>query len=49
MKDFGSTEKLHGILFFLRDEEESGTVGVAVKCVDIDRNVSCESGSLGIP
>jgi len=46
VKSFGLTEKLPFKLFDLRLEEESGTVGVRVKSVDIDRNVCGEGGSL---
>jgi hypothetical protein len=34
-------------LLILRFLEESGIIGVVVECVDIDRNTSGESGSLG--
>jgi hypothetical protein len=32
----------------LRDAEETGIPGVAVKCVEIGRNTGGEGGSLGI-
>ncbi len=38
---------LRSILLDLRMVEESGTSGVAVKCVDIGRNTSGEGGFLG--
>ena len=41
----GSTLVLLSILLDLRVEEASGIVGVAVKCVDIDKNTNSE-GSL---
>ena len=44
----GSTCKLHLKLLFLRDEEAGGIPGVAVKCVEIGRNISGEGGLLGI-
>ena len=48
VKDLGSTEELRPKLLGLRDTEVSGTKGGAVKCVDILRNTSSESGSLGL-
>ncbi len=42
VKAFGSTEKLLSKLPVLRTEEETGTSGVAVKCVDIGRNTNSE-------
>ncbi len=48
MKGEGSTLKLHLKLSFLRDEEAGGIPGVAVKCVDIGRNIGGEGGLLGI-
>ena len=48
MKGAGSTRKLHLKLSFLRDEEAGGIPGVAVKCVDIGRNIGGEGGLLGI-
>ncbi len=41
-----STVKLHLKLRDSSTGEESGILGVAVKCVDIKRNASGESGSL---
>ncbi len=46
MKSPGLTGKLLSKLFDLRLKEESGTVGVRVKSVDINRNVRDEGGSL---
>ncbi len=46
VKAFGSTGELHQKLLNLRAEEESGTPGVAVECVDIWKNTSGEGGSL---
>ena len=46
MKAFGLTEEVHWKLGDLSAEEESGTPCVAVKCVDIWKNTSGESGSL---
>ena len=46
VKALGLTEELHPILLGLSVEEESGIPGGAVKCVDIRRNASGESGSL---
>jgi hypothetical protein len=48
VKSFGSTEERRPILLFLRDAEEIGIPGVAVKCVEIGRNTGGEGGSLGI-
>ncbi len=47
VKSPGSTGEVRRKLHGLRAEEESGTAGVAVKCVDIRRNAGGESGSLG--
>ncbi len=44
----GSTHELRLKLLFLSDEEAGGIPGVAVKCVDIGRNISGEGGLLGI-
>ena len=41
----GSTHRLHLKLLFLRDEEAGGIPGVAVKCVEIGRNI-CGEGDL---
>ncbi len=46
MKSFGSTEELLEVLHVLSTGEESGILGVAVKCVDIEKNASGEGGSL---
>ncbi len=48
VKSLGSTEELRSKLLGLREIEVSGTNGGAVKCVDIIRNTSGESGSLGL-
>ncbi len=48
VKFLGLTEELRPILQGLREAEVSGTNGGAVKCVDIIRNTSGESGSLGL-
>ncbi len=46
MKPNGSTVGLHLKLFLLSTEEESGILGVAVECVDIEKNTGGEGGSL---
>ncbi len=46
VKAFGLTGVVHWKLGDLSAEEESGTPCVAVKCVDIWKNTSGESGSL---
>ena len=46
VKSLGSTEEGHRILRVSSVEGESGTLGGAVKCVDIKRNAGGESGSL---
>ena len=46
VKSTGSTRELHPKLIFLSSGEESGILGVAVKCVDIKKNTSGEGGSL---
>ncbi len=46
MKAPGSTWELHLILPGLSMVEGGGIPGVAVKCVDIWRNTSCEGGLL---
>ncbi len=46
MKCIGSTDDLLLILLFLSMEEEDGIPGVAVECVDIWKNTSCEGGLL---
>jgi hypothetical protein len=43
----GLTRKLPSILLDLRAEEEVGTFGVAVECVDIERNADSEGRPLG--
>ena len=42
-----STPELHLKLMVLSEVEVSGIPGVAVKCVDIGRNISGEGGLLG--
>ncbi len=42
----GLTHNLLLILFFLSMGEEDGIPGVAVECVDIWKNTSCEGGLL---
>ena len=46
VKSRGSTAKLHWILLGLRVGGGTGILGVAVKCVDIERNTSGEGESL---
>ena len=46
VKPLGSTEEVPWILPGLRTGGVSGTLGVAVKCVDIERNAGGESDSL---
>ena len=46
MKSLSSTEELHLKLAVLSVERESGILGVAVKCVDIEKNTGGEDGSL---
>ena len=48
VKSLSSTGELHPILSGLRKIEVNGTDSGAVKCVDIIRNTSSESGSLGL-
>ncbi len=48
VKALGSTEELRPKLSGLREIEVCGTEGGAVKCVDILRNTSSESGTLGL-
>ena len=48
MKTYGLTVGLHLKPLFLSIGEESGTPGVAVKCVDIRRNTRGEGGFLVI-
>ena len=43
----GSTHRLHLKLLFLSEVEAGGIPSVAVKCVDIRRNISGEGGLLG--
>ena len=45
VKIMGSTHNLHLKLLFLRVGEVSGIPGVAVKCVDIGRNI-CGEGDV---
>ena len=47
MKYKGLTFELHLKLLFLRVGEVIGIPSVAVKCVDIGRNISGEGGQLG--
>ena len=47
VKSMGLTHKLHLKLWFLSEVEVSGIPSVAVKCVDIRRNISGEGGLLG--
>ena len=47
MKTKGSTIGVHLKLQFLSEVEVSGIPSVAVKCVDIRRNISGEGGLLG--
>ncbi len=46
VKDLGSTEKRHPKLVGLRAGERSGILGVAVKCVDLERNTNGEGSFL---
>ena len=46
MKSHGLPVELSGILCGSRMVEESGTLGGAVKCVDIKRNTGGEGGFL---
>ena len=46
MKSRGSTPELHPILPCLSIGGEPGILGVAVKCVDIERNTSGEGEAL---
>ncbi len=48
VKSSGSTGKLRVILDNLREVGVCGTSGGAVKCVEIGRNASSESGTLGL-
>ncbi len=48
MKALGSTEELQGKPLLLRQVEACGTMGGAVKCVDIHGNAGGESGLLGL-
>ncbi len=47
VKALGSTEELLGKPSFLRPAGGPGTLGGAVKCVDIQGNAGGESGVLG--
>ena len=47
MKSHGSTVELRGEPHFLNLVRAVGTIGGAVKCVDIDRNAEGEDGQLG--
>ncbi len=46
VKAHGSTVELHSKLQDWSAGEESGILGVAVKCVDIKKNTGGEGGSL---
>ena len=46
VKDFGSTGEQQRKLVNLRVEERSGILGVAVKCVDLERNTDGEGSFL---
>ncbi len=46
VKYLGLTEEKLKILTSLRVEERSGILGVAVKCVDLERNTDGESSFL---
>ena len=48
MKSLGLTEELLSELLFLRQVGVHGTLGGAVECVDIKRNVGGEGDSLGL-
>ena len=48
MKSYGSTVKLRVILEDLSEVGVCGTSGGAVKCVEIGRNASSESDTLGL-
>ena len=48
VKSHCPTVELHGKLLRLRSVEVPGTLGGAVKCVDIERNARSESGALGL-
>ena len=48
MKALGSTEELQGKPSLLRQVGASGTMGGAVKCVDIHGNAGGESDLLGL-
>ncbi len=47
VKFMGSTHNVHLKLLFLSEVEVDGIPSVAVKCVDIRRNISGEGGLLG--
>ncbi len=48
MKSLGSTEESQGKLADLRQVGARGTLGGAVECVDIKRNVGGEGDALGL-
>ena len=48
VKCMGLTHNLHLKLLFLSEVEVSGIPSVAVKCVDIRRNIGGEGGLLGL-
>ncbi len=48
MKSLGLTEELRGKPFDLRQVGAGGTLGGAVKCVDIQGNANGENSRLGL-
>ena len=48
VKSLGSTWELQSILESSSSVEDGGIPGVAVKCVDIGRNIDGESNRLGL-
>ena len=48
VKSLGSTGELLGELRVLRELEDVGTFGGAVKCVEIERNAEGEGRHLGL-
>ena len=48
MKSLGSTGEVQGELLDLRQVGADGTMGGAVKCVDIHGNANGEGNSLGL-
>ncbi len=47
VKTMGSTHNVRSKLYLLSEVVAGGIPGVAVKCVDIRRNISGEGGLLG--